>query len=83
MNFDCSCFWSDTLFIDWLLFIISFNFRVRDKFGVINAMSVDPVYLQHKHAEKATDLRVIISRQIHVLSYFSEKIFLFSIGVLH
>ena len=32
--------------------------RVRDKLMVINAMSVDPLYLQHKHAEKATDLRV-------------------------
>jgi len=37
-----------------------FNIRVRDKFAVINAMSVDPIYLQHKHTEKATDLRVNI-----------------------
>ena len=34
--------------------------RVRDKFAVINAMTVDPIYLRHKHAEKAIDLRVIL-----------------------
>jgi hypothetical protein len=35
-----------------------FGFRVRDKFALINAMSVDPLYLQHKHAQKAVDYRV-------------------------
>ncbi len=35
-----------------------FCFRVRDKFALINAMSVDPLYLQHKHAQKAVDYRV-------------------------
>ncbi|CAF4741920.1 unnamed protein product [Rotaria sp. Silwood1] len=38
------------------LFLFS-NTRIRDKLAVINAMSVDPLYLQHKHVEKATDLR--------------------------
>ncbi len=33
-------------------------YRVRDKFALINAMSVDPLYLQHKHAQKAVDYRV-------------------------
>jgi hypothetical protein len=33
-------------------------FWVRDKFALINAMSVDPLYLQHKHAQKAVDYRV-------------------------
>jgi hypothetical protein len=37
---------------------IFFEFRVRDKFALINAMSVDPLYLQHKHAQKAVDYRV-------------------------
>ena len=32
--------------------------RVRDKFALINAMSVDPLYLQHKHAQHAVDYRV-------------------------
>jgi len=43
---------------------------VRDKFAVINAMSVDPLYLQHKHAEKATDLRhwgIALSRRFRSL----------------
>jgi tyrosine decarboxylase len=43
----------------WLL--INFDcscFWVRDKFALINAMSVDPLYLQHKHGEKAVDYRV-------------------------
>lgn len=35
-----------------------FDFRVRDKFALINAMSVDPLYLQHKHAQQAVDYRV-------------------------
>ncbi len=35
-----------------------FDCRVRDKFALINAMSVDPLYLQHKHAQQAVDYRV-------------------------
>jgi len=35
-----------------------FHCRVRDKFALINAMSVDPLYLQHKHAQHAVDYRV-------------------------
>ncbi len=35
-----------------------FDYRVRDKFALINAMSVDPLYLQHKHAQHAVDYRV-------------------------
>ncbi|CAF0849638.1 unnamed protein product [Adineta ricciae] len=55
----------------WLL--INFDcscFWVRDKCAVINAMSVDPLYLQHKHAEKATDLRhwgIALSRRFRSL----------------
>jgi len=55
----------------WML--INFDcscFWVRDKFLVIKAMSVDPVYLQHKHAEKATDLRhwgIALSRRFRSL----------------
>ncbi|CAF2751870.1 unnamed protein product [Rotaria sp. Silwood2] len=42
----------------WLLMNFDCScFWVRDKFAVVNAMSVDPLYLQHKHVEKATDLR--------------------------
>ncbi len=40
-----------------------FDYRVRDKFALINAMSVDPLYLQHKHTEQVTDLRVNIRTQ--------------------
>jgi hypothetical protein len=54
------------MFLVRLLFFILFahadfrDIRVRDKFAVINAMSVDPLYLQHKHTQKAIDLRVNI-----------------------
>ncbi|CAF4496822.1 unnamed protein product [Rotaria socialis] len=55
----------------WLL--INFDcscFWVRDKFALINAMSVDPLYLQHKHAQKAVDYRhwgVALSRRFRSL----------------
>lgn len=39
-------------------FLCSLKPRVRDKFALINAMSVDPLYLQHKHAQHAVDYRV-------------------------
>jgi len=42
----------------WLLMNFDCScFWVRDKLAVIDAMSVDPVYLRHKHAEKVIDLR--------------------------
>ena len=44
--------------IDHFHFCLCFFKRVRDKLAVIDAMSVDPVYLRHKHAEKVIDLRV-------------------------
>ena len=52
------------------------DLRVRDKFALINAMSVDPLYLQHKHAQKAVDYRV--SRSHHekrvflIFYYFTQ-----------
>ncbi|CAF1083787.1 unnamed protein product, partial [Didymodactylos carnosus] len=55
----------------WLL--INFDcscFWVRDKFALVNAMSVDPLYLQHKHAQKAVDYRhwgVALSRRFRAL----------------
>jgi len=43
---------------------------VRDKYALINAMSVDPLYLQHKHAEKSVDYRhwlIALSRRFRAL----------------
>ncbi|UJR28998.1 hypothetical protein I4U23_010216 [Adineta vaga] len=55
----------------WLLMNFDCScFWVQDKCAVINAMSVDPLYLQHKHAEKATDLRhwgIALSRRFRSL----------------
>ena len=52
--------------------------RVRDKFALINAMSVDPLYLQHKHAEKAVDYRV--RQRLRSGKHSMSLIWLFSIG---
>ncbi|CAF0959000.1 unnamed protein product [Didymodactylos carnosus] len=55
----------------WLLMNFDCScFWVRDKFALINAMSVDPLYLQHKHAQKAVDYRhwgVALSRRFRAL----------------
>ncbi|CAF1086955.1 unnamed protein product [Rotaria sordida] len=55
----------------WLLMNFDCScFWVRDKFALINAMSVDPLYLQHKHAQKAVDYRhwgVALSRRFRSL----------------
>ncbi|CAF0749021.1 unnamed protein product [Adineta steineri] len=55
----------------WLLMNFDCScFWVQDKFAVINAMSVDPLYLQHKHTEKSTDLRhwgIALSRRFRSL----------------
>ncbi|CAF3777182.1 unnamed protein product [Rotaria socialis] len=55
----------------WLLMNFDCScFWVRDKFALINAMSVDPLYLQHKHAQQAVDYRhwgVALSRRFRAL----------------
>ncbi|CAF0897752.1 unnamed protein product [Adineta steineri] len=55
----------------WLLMNFDCScFWVRDKFALINAMSVDPLYLQHKHAQQAVDYRhwgVALSRRFRSL----------------
>ncbi|CAF0733549.1 unnamed protein product [Rotaria sordida] len=55
----------------WLLMNFDCScFWVRDKFALINAMSVDPLYLQHKHAQHAVDYRhwgVALSRRFRAL----------------
>ncbi len=58
------------LLIDICIINHEFFLRVRDKFTVINAMSVDPLYLQHKHAEKVTDLRVRKKISIFFLEFY-------------
>jgi hypothetical protein len=70
-------------------FVISHSFyfivcRVRDKFALINAMSVDPLYLQHKHGEKAVDYRVEKNNRFQIkmcLIVISNEYF--SIGASH
>ncbi|CAF4607858.1 unnamed protein product [Rotaria sp. Silwood1] len=55
----------------WLLMNFDCScFWVRDQFALINAMSVDPLYLQHKHAQHAVDYRhwgVALSRRFRAL----------------
>ena len=57
--------------------------RVRDKFALINAMSVDPLYLQHKHAQQAVDYRVKWLEMVAIEYYSCFLRTYFSIGVLH
>jgi hypothetical protein len=40
----------------WMIF---FYLRVKDKYDITQAFSVDPVYLQYMQMDKAIDYRVI------------------------
>ena len=39
---------------------IFYSFRVQDKKALTNALTVDPLYLQHHHSDRAIDFRVRI-----------------------
>lgn len=84
MNFDCSCFWYVTFNHLTLNLLAEYfhHYRVRDKFALINAMSVDPLYLQHKHAQKAVDYRVS-KPDFSQKNDLKSLIIFYSIGVLH
>ena len=69
INFDCSCLWYDlsTRFkIKNAKFYIFLN-RVKDKYAITQALSVDPVYLQYVQMDKAIDYRV----KFKILIFFS------------
>ena len=75
INFDCSCLWYEVAFKKKMNIKSFFIFRVKDKYSITQAFSVDPVYLQYMQMDKAIDYRVILNLVVFIFyKMFSNSI---------
>jgi hypothetical protein len=50
--------WIVFYFVKFLIFFIFGNYKVKNKFMLTKALSIDPIYLRYKEMDKAIDYRV-------------------------